>query len=91
MPAAVALWRFYLALQSGKERGQYRFICDSDSEIGRPSHLIVDITLNKHGKVVSRVQLTGPSRGCRHRNHILAVGELGLKKRAKDGSSLEDS
>lgn len=49
----------YLALQHGDKNGEYRFVCDQGSEIGRDSKIIVDVVLNELGTGVSTILLSG--------------------------------
>ncbi|KAK7397711.1 hypothetical protein QQX98_012926 [Neonectria punicea] len=49
----------YLALQSGDKNGEYRFVLDQGSEIGRDSNIIVDVVLNEHGTGVASILLSG--------------------------------
>ncbi|KPM45972.1 hypothetical protein AK830_g720 [Neonectria ditissima] len=49
----------YLALQGGGKNGQYRFVLDQGSEIGRDSNIIVDVVLDEHGTGVASILLSG--------------------------------
>ncbi|PLB54606.1 phenazine biosynthesis-like protein [Aspergillus steynii IBT 23096] len=51
----------YLALQKGGECRKHRFLIDQGSEIGRDSHIVVDIELAEDGGRVSSVKLAGPA------------------------------
>lgn len=50
----------FLALQENGNR-KHRFNIDQGSEIGRDSHILVDINLNEAGDGVSSVKLAGPA------------------------------
>ena len=51
----------YLALQFGQQSRKHRFIIDQGSEIGRDSHIIVNIELNESRDKVENMQLAGPA------------------------------
>lgn len=50
----------FLALQENGNR-KHRFNIDQGSEIGRDSHILVDIDLNEAGDGISSVKLAGPA------------------------------
>lgn len=56
--SSLAAW---LALQKGSGLRKHRFLIDQGSEIGRDSHIVVEIELNEDGNRVSSVKLAGPA------------------------------
>ncbi|KAK7425698.1 hypothetical protein QQZ08_007797 [Neonectria magnoliae] len=57
--SAPVRWGAHLALQSGDKNGEYRFVLDQGSEIGRDSNMTVDVVLNEHGTAVVSILLSG--------------------------------
>lgn len=51
----------YLALSHGQQRRNHRFNIDQGSEMGRDSHIIVDVFLDEERSLVSSIKLAGPS------------------------------
>ncbi|KAI9042639.1 PhzF family phenazine biosynthesis protein [Aspergillus affinis] len=51
----------YLALQEGAGSRKHRFLIDQGSEIGRDSHIVVDVELTEDRRRVSSVKLAGPA------------------------------
>ncbi|KAH8428557.1 uncharacterized protein LDX57_006253 [Aspergillus melleus] len=51
----------YLALQEGAESRKHRFLIDQGTEIGRDSHIVVDVELTEDRGRVSSVKLAGPA------------------------------
>ncbi|KAF7592334.1 hypothetical protein BBP40_000390 [Aspergillus hancockii] len=51
----------YTALSNSQKGRKHQFLINQGSEIGRESHIIVDITLNEEGDQVSTIKLAGQS------------------------------
>ncbi|KAJ4135273.1 hypothetical protein NW768_004895 [Fusarium equiseti] len=51
----------YLALQQGGPGARFKFLIDQGREIGRDSHIQVDVTLNDSGNEVATIFLAGPA------------------------------
>ncbi|GIC90352.1 PhzF family phenazine biosynthesis protein [Aspergillus udagawae] len=49
----------YLALSKGQQSRKHRFYIDQGAEMGRDSHIVVDITLDEEGTKVSTIKLAG--------------------------------